>query len=318
MTDYPLSYLTAAGRKALDILPLTIGVTALSVFVVLLISVLLLVAVFRQRPAGDPQALIQSAEPLRWVNLGIMLTIIALVGVLIWTMSTVAAVIRPPQDSALTLEVTGHQWWWEVRYLDKDHPSNVFTTANEIHIPAGKPIKINLMSADVIHSFWVPSLAGKTDTIPGQTNEIWLQADRFGTYAGQCTEYCGQQHAHMAFSVIADDPEKFEAWRQAQLIGKAPPDDEAPADIQQRIAFQHHCGACHTVRGTAAGGRVGPDLTHVMSRQTIAAGTLPNVPGWIDAWVADPQHFKPGAKMPILDINGPQFHAVTNYLATLR
>jgi len=317
MTDYPLNYLSAAGKKAFDILPLTIGLTVLSVLVVAVISVLLLIAIFRSRPQNDPHALIETAYPLRWINFGIGVTVVALAGVLVWTMATVAAVIRPAQDPALTLEVTGHQWWWEVRYLDKDNPSNTFRTANEIHVPVGKPIKIMLTSADVIHSFWVPSLSGKTDTIPGQTNEIWIEADRPGVYAGQCTEYCGQQHAHMAFSIVADEAENYEAWRQAQLSSQAPPDNEGPESQVQRLAFQRHCGACHTVRGTAAGGRLGPDLTHVMSRQRIGSGILPNTPGWLEAWVADPQHFKPGAKMPVLDLTGPQFHAATSYLSTL-
>ncbi len=181
----------------------------------------------------------------------------------------------------------------------------------------GKPVRIDLHAADVIHSFWVPALSGKTDMIPGQVNTIWLQADRPGIYRGPCAEYCGKQHAHMAFAVIADEDEKFEAWRVAQVHGKAPEESDTPAVSDGREAFKTHCGACHTVRGTAAGGIVGPDLTHVMSRSTIAAGTLPNSPGWLAGWIADPQHMKPGAKMPMLDIKGPELHAVTTYLATL-
>jgi cytochrome c oxidase subunit II len=317
MNQFPLNYVTGEGTKALAILPLMQGVTAISLIVILVVSALILTAIFRRRVAADAISLVQDPTPLRWVYIGTGLTVAVLLGVLVWTMTTVAAVVDPKQEPALSLDITGHQWWWEVRYLDKDHPSNIFNTANEIHIPVGKPVRINLRSSDVIHSFWVPALSGKTDMIPGQVNTIWLQAERPGAYRGQCSEYCGQQHAHMAFTVIADEAQKFETWRAAQVQGKAPEDGDPSAVADGRAAFKAHCGACHTVRGTAAGGIVGPDLTHLMSRSTIAAGTLPNSPGWLAGWIADPQHVKPGAKMPILDISGPELHAVTTYLATL-
>ncbi|WP_040579948.1 cytochrome c oxidase subunit II [Methyloferula stellata] len=317
MHGFPLNYVTSEGTKAAAILPLTKGVTAISLVVIVIIAALILTAIFRRRAAGGPQDLVQDVTPLRWIYIGTGLTVAVLLGVLVWTMTTVAAVVNPKDEPALSLDVTGHQWWWEVRYLDKNHPSNIFNTANEIHIPVGKPIRINLKSADVIHSFWVPALSGKTDMIPGQVNTIWLQADRPGTYRGQCTEYCGQQHAHMGFTVIADEAQKFEAWRLTQIRGDAPQANDPSPIADGRQTFTTHCGACHTVRGTGAGGIVGPDLTHIMSRSTIAAGTLPNKPGWLAGWIADPQHVKPGAKMPILDISGPELHAVTTYLATL-
>jgi cytochrome c oxidase subunit II len=317
MNQFPLNYMTGEGAKALAILPLTKGVIAISVIVTVIIAALILAAIFRARPVAEPHSLVQDTTPLHWIYIGTGLTVAVLIGVLVWTMTTVAAVVHPPEEPALALDITGHQWWWEVRYLDKDHPSNVFTTANEIHIPVGKPVRINLQAADVIHSFWVPALSGKTDMIPGQVNTIWLQADRPGAYRGQCTEYCGQQHAHMAFTVVADDQPAFETWRAAQVEGKAPADSDPQPIADGRQVFQTHCGACHTVRGTSAGGRVGPDLTHVMSRATLAAGTLPNQPGWLAGWIADPQHIKPGSKMPVLDISGPELHAVTAYLATL-
>jgi cytochrome c oxidase subunit II len=317
MGQFPLSYLTGEGAKALAILPLTKGVTAISLIVILIIAALILIAIFRVRVAADPHSLVQDVTPLRWIYIGTGLTVAVLIGVLVWTMATVAAVVRPKEAPALSLEVTGHQWWWEVRYLDEDHPSNVFTTANEIHLPVGKAVRVDLRSSDVIHSFWVPALAGKTDTIPGQVNSIWLQADQPGVYQGQCTEYCGKQHAHMAFTVVADEDQKFEVWRAAQMRGKAPEDTDTSALADGRQVFDTHCGACHTVRGTSAGGRVGPDLTHVMSRATIAAGTLPNTPGTLAGWIADPQHIKPGSKMPVLDISGLELQAVTTYLATL-
>ena len=225
-----------------------------------------------------------------------------------------AQVGSPPTAPAVTLEITGHQWWWEARYVGAD-PSQTFVTANEIHIPVGRPVLVKLKGADVIHSFWIPALAGKTDTIPGRTNLTWLQADRPGTYRGQCTEYCGLQHAHMAAFVIAEAPEAFEAWRQGQLR-PAPP--AAPAAASGEALFVARCGSCHRVRGTGAGGRLGPDLTHLMSRATLAAGVVPNTPAGLAGWIANPQALKPGARMPASGLDGVELGQVTAYLGGLK
>jgi cytochrome c oxidase subunit 2 len=172
---------------------------------------------------------------------------------------------------------------------------------------------LKLIGGDVIHSFWVPALGGKTDTIPGQTNITWLQADKPGIYRGQCTEYCGKQHANMAFFVVAEPPQQFEQWRQKQIAPATP----SPDLTQAVAAFQTRCGVCHTVRGTPAGGKVGPDLTHVMSRGTLAAGTLPNTPGHLAGWIADPQGVKPGNHMPQVDMSGADLNAIRTFLQTL-
>ena len=186
-----------------------------------------------------------------------------------WTMDVLAKVTSPPTPPALTIEVTGYQWWWQIRYLDAD-PSRDFTTANEIHIPTGVPVMFHLVGGDVIHSFWVPALFGKTDVIPGQTNETWLEARTPGVYQGQCTEYCGLEHAHMAFLVIAQAPADFQQWRFHQLQSPAPP---AGAQITAgQSAFDVHCGSCHAVRGTDAAGALGPDLSHLMTRRTSGGG----------------------------------------------
>jgi cytochrome c oxidase subunit 2 len=230
---------------------------------------------------------------------------------------TLAAVSRPsPGKSPFTVEITGHQWWWEVNYVGNDGPSRNFTTANEIHIPTGQPVEVKLKTADVIHSFWVPALTGKTDLIPGQTNDSWMEADHPGTYRGQCTEYCGQQHAHMAFAVIADPPDQFKAWWNHQLETASAADPKPITDGEN--AFIAKCGICHSVRGTRAGGVVGPDLSHLMQRRTIAANTIPNTPGYLSAWIADPQHIKPGNFMPRLDISAADLTRIRNYLATLQ
>lgn len=306
----PLSYLTASGTKAGETLPLTYGLIAISVAVIAVVGALLLVAIARARPtaAGAPDR--DGAS--WWVYAGVAITSFILACALVWTVRVLAVVNAPPAPAALTIEVTGQQWWWKARYLSDD-PSRIVTTANEIHIPVGKPVRVQLVGADVIHSFWIPALAGKTDAIPGQTNVTWIEASEPGRYRGQCTEYCGAQHAHMAFDVVAETPEAFARWLAAQIEPATASDETAPG----RHAFEFRCGACHTVRGTAAGGTSGPDLTHLMSRQTIAAGTAPNNAGMLAAWIANPQAIKPGTRMPTLQLSGPEIGDIDAYLVTL-
>jgi cytochrome c oxidase subunit 2 len=232
------------------------------------------------------------------------------------TMST--ATIRAPEEAQkLTIEIIGHQWWWEVRYRS-DEPSRNFTTANEIRIPAGRPVKLRLKSADVIHSFWVPALAGKTDLIPGRTNEMWLQANRPGEFRGQCAEFCGVQHAFMALRVVALAQEDFESWWAEQL---APPPDKAEQSENERRGrqlFAARCGVCHTVRGTLARGKIGPDLSKLMSRETLAANTIPNTRAGLSAWISAPQQIKPGNRMPNPQLSSEELDAIRTYLYTLR
>jgi cytochrome c oxidase subunit 2 len=233
----------------------------------------------------------------------------------VWTMFTVAAVAMPAGAADLTLHVTASQWWWNVRYENAE-PRLTFDAPNEIHIPVGRPVRIELTSSDVIHSFWIPKLAGKMDVIPGQTNVTWLQADRAGIYRGQCGEYCGVQHAHMAMYVIADAPNDYSAWAERQRAAALAVPSPALARAQQ--TFVAYCGACHAVRGTSAGGILGPDLTHLKSRQTIAAGLLANTPGNISAWIANAQALKPGTRMPTMALSGPDLSDVVAYLDTLK
>jgi cytochrome c oxidase subunit 2 len=207
----------------------------------------------------------------------------------------------PPPD-ALIVGVTGHMWWWEVRYRDPATGAEV-VTANEIRIPVGRPVYFGLGSADVIHSFWVPSLGGKMDMLPGRVQHLQLQADRPGTWRGQCAEYCGEQHARMALHVVAEEPAAFDAWLAAQAKPAALSPTSSPTsspDIERgREAFlAHRCNACHTVRGVSEESRLGPDLTHVGSRLHLGAGTVANEPAQLAAWVAHTQQLKPGARMP--------------------
>jgi cytochrome c oxidase subunit 2 len=216
---------------------------------------------------------------------------------------------------ALELQVTANQWWWEVRY--DGPPSETFTTANEIHVPVGRTVLVRLRSDDVIHSLWVPSLAGKKDLIPGRDAELVFRADHEGTYRGQCAEFCGAEHAWMAFDVVADPPDRFQAWADHQRQ-PAP----APADAfqlrGQQLFVGTTCVMCHTVLGTTASATHGPDLTHVASRRTLAAGTLPNTPAALRSWIRDPQKFKPGSTMPASNLSDEDLDALVAWLETLR
>ena len=216
---------------------------------------------------------------------------------------------------AMHLTVTANQWWWDVRY-DGPQPDQIFHTANEIHVPVGEPVLVRLHGGDVIHSFWVPRLSGKTDLIPGQTNQAWIEADRPGIYRGQCAEYCGAQHAHMAFEVVAEPRAAFDRWRARQLQTAPPPASEAQA--AGFALFASRCGMCHSIRGTSARASAAPDLTHLMSRRTLAAGTLPNNPQSLTGWIENPQAIKPGALMPDQGLSAADLNSLRAYLETLR
>jgi cytochrome c oxidase subunit II len=318
----PLSYLTGYGIKAYPVTSLTWGLLIISILVTVIVTALVVTGIVLRRPprgsiSVEAVPIIErSGSGLEWVAIGVAITTVVLFASLIWTMSVLARVSSPPANSAaLTIEITGQQFWWKARYLNDD-PSKVLTTADEFHIPVGKPIRIKLVGADVIHNFWVPALTGKMQTIPGQVNETWMQADRPGRYRGQCTEYCGQQHAHMAFFVIAESPDAFQAWLNKQLEPAAAP--SSPELQQGEHMLETQCGICHTVRGTLAGGSVAPDLTHLMSRKTLAAGTLPNTPGNLSGWIDNPQSIKPGTLMPNLYLSGPQLTDISTYLRTLQ
>ncbi|HML27954.1 MAG TPA: cytochrome c oxidase subunit II [Hyphomicrobium sp.] len=315
----PLNFLESFGTKADSILSLTWGLLAISIIVVILMTGLVVWAILRSRPPGEtgndirPEG--RPVDSFKVFGFGLGITTLVLVACVVWTMVTLADVGQPPQKPELTIAITGHQWWWGIRYLSNE-PAQVFQTANEFHIPTGVPVKVTLRSDDVIHSFWVPSLTGKTDLIPGQVNTTWIQAKKPGTYLGQCAEYCGAQHAHMAIRVVAEPADKFDAWRNDQLKSAAPPaSDNGKAGL---AVFERRCAGCHTVRGTNAGGIYGPDLSHLMTRATLADGTILNAGGYLAGWIADPQHIKPGSRMPRVALSGDELQAVTSYLRTLR
>jgi cytochrome c oxidase subunit II len=242
-------------------------------------------------------------------------TVLVLLGFLIFDFSVGHAIALHPQRG-LTIDITGHQWWWEVQYEDPS-PSKRLTTANEIHVPTGEMIQFKLRSADVIHSFWVPNLQGKRDLVPGYTSSHWFRADTAGVYRGQCAEFCGLQHAKMAMYVIAEPPAKFAAWMAAASLPHQPPIDSTLL-YGQRVFMTSGCSSCHTIAGTQAMGMIGPGLSHFKSRMSIAAGTLSNTQANVMGWIANPHAFKPGTIMPRFPLTGTQLTALVAYLETLK
>ena len=260
-------------------------------------------------------------ERLIWAA-GLVFPAVVLTGLLIYGLTTTARVSDAPKPGEMRVRVTGEMWWWRVAYLDA-HGREIIQDANEVHIPTGQPVVFELESADVIHSFWVPRLGGKTDMIPGRRNFMRLQADAPGTYGGQCAEYCGGAHALMGLVVVAHAPDAYEAWRarQAQPAAAVPSAQASPALIARgRDVFAASgCAACHTIRGTDANGLAGPDLTHVGSRLSLGAGILPNNQGTMAGWISDSQSLKPGNRMPSYPVlSGQDLRATAAYLESLK
>lgn len=265
----------------------------------------------RGRSTDDAEGLIDEESGQRWIWLGgVGLPLILLPIAFAFNLGSLAQLSNPSQ-AAITIEVTGHRWWWEVSYPDEGA-----VTANEIHIPVGQPVQLRLMSADVIHSFWVPQLHGKIDMVPGEVNSLRLQADDAGEYRGICAEFCGAQHARMQFIVVASPPEEFQAWLSNQRQPAPEPANEITRRGQQ-VFLGSACVYCHTIRGTNASGEVGPDLTHLRSRRTLAAGTLLNTRGNLAGWILDPQHIKPGNLMPPTHLPSEDLLPLLEYLDTL-
>lgn len=265
------------------------------------------------RHVPSPQTERRLTTVVTWSSVTTVVILLALIVVSIaFGRSTGGAGVKP----ALTVEVVGNQWWWYVRCLD-DNAQRIVVTANEFHIPVGKPIQIRGSSQDVIHSFWLPNLQGKRDLFPSRITTEWIQADRPGRFRGQCAEFCGLQHAHMAFWVVAEPENEFNRWMDAQRSPAANPasDDERRG---QQVFLGAACVMCHNISGTPAAGQVGPDLTHFGSRSTIAAGTLPNNTGNLGAWITDPQSVKPGNHMAVVPVKSEDLQPLIAYLESLK
>jgi cytochrome c oxidase subunit 2 len=259
----------------------------------------------------------QSISTRRWIfGGGLAFPVVTLIGLLVYSISISNSLHTHASHDALRVHIIGKQWWWEVRY---ELPDNEFVVlANELHLPVGQSMELILTTADVIHSFWIPSLAGKVDMIPGRSNRLVLKTDEAGVYRGQCAEFCGLQHALMAFHVIAEPQEKFDAWL-AQQKQPARRTQDASLQTGYDLFIKGGCAACHTIRGTDANGQLGPDLTHVGSRHSLAAGILRNHIGTMAGWIAGAQDVKPGNAMPSTNIyTGQELLTLSAWLESLR
>ncbi|HEV2122409.1 MAG TPA: cytochrome c oxidase subunit II [Chloroflexota bacterium] len=320
-TNNPQTTLEPRGLNALYIYDLFVWWMfwpAVLVFVV--VEALLIYAIwrYRARPGGPAPAQFHGNTRLEitWTIVPALILVVILYG----TFRTQAVLAQPPpSQNALNVRVIGHQWWWEFEYTDLG-----VSTANELHVPVGVPVVLQLESADVIHSFWVPMLGGKKDNIPGRQNNWWIQADNPGVYSAQCAEFCGVQHALMRFLVVAESGNEFDAWVRGQrsipLLAPGGTGAQGASLVTQgaQLFASGACITCHTVRGTPAQGKVGPDLTHFGSRKSIAANTLPNTPENLAIWLKNPQAVKPGNLMPNLNLTDEQIAALVAYLESLK
>jgi len=318
----PQSPLNPAGAEAREVLTLGAIYTALAVLTYVLVNTVLVLGLRRRRRTVLPE--VPEVAPAeederrlgRKVRNAAIVTALILAVYVGATWAVEAHVTSSPSTRPITIQVTGRQWWWEMRYQDSV-PSQTFITANELHVPVGRPVVMLLQSEDVIHSFWVPALNGKKDLVPGKTNRVVFTPREAGTFRGQCAEFCGFQHAHMAFDVVVESQDAYDAWVAAQRTPAPPPDDSLAARGQQ-VFLSKACPTCHAIQGARAFGSRGPDLTHVASRQSLAAGTLPNTRGHLAGWIVDPGRQKPGTRMPPNPMSGEELEALLAYLEGLK
>lgn len=302
-----------SGRTAERIADLWWVMLYFGIFVFLLVtSILLFTVIVKARQRRDLEVNLNPASGMGWIWLGgILLPSFILFILFLLNFRVLDAITAPASETPIRIDVVGNQWWWEVRY-----PDYGFITANEIHLPVDYPVQVHLTSADVIHTFWVPQLAGKIDLIPGKTTHIQIEATEAGIYRGICAEFCGAQHANMAFIVVAEDERDFLSWVEGQMEPASEPDDQAAQEGLQ-VFLTSGCPACHTISGLQAAGKIGPDLTHLASRRTIAAGMLENTRGSLAGWIVDPQGVKPGNYMPPIEMSSQDIQVLLDFLMTL-
>lgn len=305
------STLSPASENAAMIANLFYILTAIAVVVFIVVEVLLFYAVirFRRKQTDGLPTQIHGNTKFEIAWTAVPAIVLAIIFVLTWqTLSALAAI---PADS-VKIKVTGAQWWWDVQYTDLG-----VVTANEIHIPVGKAAAFTLEAKDVIHSFWVPELGGKLDLIPGHTNRMWIRPTQVGAYHGQCAEFCGTSHANMRLVVVVETQNQFDAWIAQQKQPAAAPTTDLTKRGAEEMA-KAGCQACHTINGTTLAGKIGPNLTHVASRQQIAAGLIDFSADNLRLWISNPQAVKPGATMPKLPLTKDQMDAIVAYLMTLK
>jgi cytochrome c oxidase subunit 2 len=312
------SILAPASTPAREIYGLSLFVLLITGTIFVVVGGLLAYAVIKFRARGESDAQLEPAQVYGSTQVELAWTVIPVLVVLVLFLTTARFIFAiqdaPKPKSALDVTVVGHQFWWEFRY-----PKLGIVTANELHIPVSTPVTneptyLKLLSADVDHSFWVPQLGGKTDLIPNHPNQMWFDPSQPGLYLGQCAQFCGIEHAMMLIRVYVDTPEQFDAWVKNQ---QKPGVQDAAVAEGRRIFETQACMNCHTVTGTAAQGTFGPDLTHLMSRATIASGAAQNTPANLRAWIQDPNQYKPGALMPAMQLSDQQVDQLVAYLTTL-
>ncbi|OWV80732.1 cytochrome C oxidase subunit II [Rhizobium sp. R634] len=313
-TGDPQSALNAEGPSAVELRGLIFLFVAVCGVVFLLVMAVMVWALVRRTNHAPCRPQTERSMG-RTVGAAIVATFIVITLLTVASFYTTRSIDWREADTA-TILVRGQQWWWQFTYLDAD-PAKTFLTANELHIPVGTDIRLRLEATDVIHSFWVPNLTGKQDLVPGRENELTLHASKPGIYRGQCAEFCGLQHSHMALLVIAEEPEDYDRWLEAQRSAAYEPTG-SDAVAGKLVFINKPCAACHTIRGTGASGTSGPDLTHVGSRSMIGAGLLENTRGSVAAWIADPQTLKPGNNMPLVPLTGEELRQLSAYMSELR
>jgi cytochrome c oxidase subunit II len=338
VSEQNLSIFDPVSPPAESIRNLSLLVLAITGFIFIVVEGVLVYSIvrFRRRgtiganPGADSTGVAEAEPPQVYGSKPIEIAWTAAPALVVFVLALVSARslwevnVPPPQprvgDNTLFVTVVGRQWWWEYTYDHYNGHALGFTTANELHVPAGaggvsRRVFLFLKSADVCHSFWVPRLAGKIDLIPGRVNAMWFQTDQPGLYLGQCAEYCGTQHANMLLRVVVDSPGDFESWLGHE---RQPGAEDAAASAGRTAFLGQSCVNCHRVRGTAAQGSYGPDLTHLMSRQTLASGMIENTPENLRRWVADPQQIKPGCLMPAFGLTDRECDDIVSYLLSLR
>jgi cytochrome c oxidase subunit 2 len=301
--------------EAIGSLSLVVGAIALVIF--LGVEIALLYAAWRyraSRAAGPaPQIHGNTRLEIAWTAIPMLILIVVFV-LMVGTMREIGASVAGGTTPAdMRVLARGYQWWWEYRYPG---PNGEVIVANELHIPVATAVDLDLESGDVVHSFWVPDIGGKTDMVPGKTNHLRLYAAKTGTYAGQCAEFCGIEHAWMRISVVVEPMADFQRWLEGQALSRTAP--SGPAAEGEKVFMATLCASCHTIRGTEAKAAAGPDLTHLASRATLGAGVLRNDDASLRAWLADPQRYKPGSLMPKVPLSGADLDALVAYLRSLR
>jgi len=316
--------LAGDGAEGMQVIRLGILFLAVTTLAYLLVLAFLAAAIWRRRPVGEERDQAvgkrnRASDPPRFRTMLIGWVAFVTIGLAVLTIAsffTDRGMAQTAARPAISIEITANQWWWDVEY-EGSEPSRTVRTANELHLPVGVPAHITLKSNDVIHSFWVPNLAGKQDLIPGRVTDITLLPKKTGIYRAQCAEFCGVQHAHMALDVTVESRADFTRWWNAAIQPARPPTTPL-ALAGYNYVTTRECRMCHNITGTPASGRVAPDLTHFASRRSIAAGTMPMNRGNLYGWIADPQSQKPGSKMPYIGLEPAELHAVVAYLEGLK